>query len=298
MHIVKGKKASKTECVFLPPPGFLRLKLNLSTKNNKRKSKMLVMNTKKESHESRYKIEETTYDNLPETRLVIVKDGFVTFFRHFKYLGSWISFSLWEDHDITKRIAADNASMGAMSKVWYDDNVDMYSKYLLFKAIPCNLLLWGWESWALRKSILASLEVFLHRGIRRMLKIRMSEVIKQHITNTSIREKLYNIPTIKKQITLRQLTYLGKIFRREESHIPTLLLTVWCDHQRKAGRPILTNKQSMARNIQQVIPNVDVHGTIPTWIFYAMDTQHWNDLLNTLQYPSFNLPENEPNKPL
>ena len=55
MHIVKGKKASKTECVFFPPLGFLRRKLNLSTKNNKSKSKMLVTNTKQESHESRYK---------------------------------------------------------------------------------------------------------------------------------------------------------------------------------------------------------------------------------------------------
>ena len=57
MHIGKGKKASKTECVFFPSPVFLRRKLNLSTKNNKRKRKMLVMNTKQESHESRYKRE-------------------------------------------------------------------------------------------------------------------------------------------------------------------------------------------------------------------------------------------------
>ena len=167
---------------------------------------MLVMNTKQESHESRYNREETTYDNLTETRLVIVKDGFVTFCRHFKYLGSCISFSLREYHDIMKRIAAANASMGAMSKVWDDDNVDAYLNHLLFRAIPCNLLLWGCESWALRNSLLASLEVFLHRGIRRILKIRMGEVIEQHITNTSIREKFYNIPTIKKQIALRQLT--------------------------------------------------------------------------------------------
>ena len=85
-----------------------------------------------------------------------------------------------------KRIAAANASMGAMSKVWDDDNVDTYSKHLLFKAIPCNILLWGCKIWALRKSLLASLEVFLHRGIRRILKIRMSEVIEQHIRNTSM----------------------------------------------------------------------------------------------------------------
>ena len=88
MHIGKVKRASKTECVFFPPPEFIKRKLNLSIKNNKRKREMLVMNTKQESHESRYKIEETTYDNLPETRLVIVKDGFVTFCRRFKYIGS------------------------------------------------------------------------------------------------------------------------------------------------------------------------------------------------------------------
>ena len=97
---------------------------------------MLVLNIKQESHESRYKREETTYDSLPETRLVIVKDGFVTFCRHFKYLGSWISFSLREDQDTMKRIAANNALMGAMSKVWDNDNVDTYSKYPLCKAIP------------------------------------------------------------------------------------------------------------------------------------------------------------------
>ena len=101
-----------------------------------------------------------------------------------------------------KRIAAANASMGAMSKIWEDDNVDTYSKYLLFKATPCNLLLWGCKSWALRKSLLCSLEVFLHIGISIILKIRMSKVIKQHIANTSIREKFYNIPMIKKQIAL------------------------------------------------------------------------------------------------
>ena len=104
MHII-GRR------VFFPPPGFLRQKLNLSTKNNKRKRKLLVTNTKQESHESRYKREETTYDNLPETRLIVVKDGFVTFCRHFKYLGSWISFSLREDHDKMKRLVAANASM-------------------------------------------------------------------------------------------------------------------------------------------------------------------------------------------
>ena len=97
---------------------------------------MLVRDTKQESNKTRNNIEETTYDNIPQTRLVIVKNAFVTFCQHFKYLGSWISLSLREDHDIMKRISAANASMGAMSKVWDNDNVDTYSKHLLFKDIP------------------------------------------------------------------------------------------------------------------------------------------------------------------
>ena len=48
MHIGKGKKDSRTECVFFPPPGFLRRKLNLSTKKNKRRKEMLVTNMKQE----------------------------------------------------------------------------------------------------------------------------------------------------------------------------------------------------------------------------------------------------------
>ena len=89
---------------------------------------MLVTNSRHESYESRNTREEITYDNLLETRLIVFKDGFFTFCRHFKYLRSWIPFSLQEDHNITKRLAAANASMGAMSKIWDNDHVDTYSK--------------------------------------------------------------------------------------------------------------------------------------------------------------------------
>ena len=35
---------------------------------------MLITNTNQESYDSRYKREETTYDNLPETRLIVLVD--------------------------------------------------------------------------------------------------------------------------------------------------------------------------------------------------------------------------------
>jgi hypothetical protein len=111
--------------------------------------------------------EHDMYDRLDETKNFSVADGFVSFTRTFKYLGSFISYNLRDDDDITARIAAVNASMGALKELWRNPHLDMYNKYLLFRAIPMNLLLWGAETWSLRKSQLDKLEVFLHRSIRR-----------------------------------------------------------------------------------------------------------------------------------
>ena len=96
-----------------------------------------------------------------ETKSVKVKDGFMTYTKHFKYLGSYISYSLQDDYDIKSRIAAATKAFGALTKFWYNQHVDTYSKYLIFRAIPMNLLLWGCKAWSLRQSLLDKLEVFL-----------------------------------------------------------------------------------------------------------------------------------------
>ena len=126
-------------------------------------------------------------------RLVVVSEGFVTFSVQFKYLGSWILFSLCNNYDVGRRIGTSNASMGALEKLWRDHHVDMYYKYMIFRAIPCNRLLWGCESWALRQSLLKKIEVFLHFSIRRILGISMGNVRERHIKNSQICTMFYNI---------------------------------------------------------------------------------------------------------
>ena len=101
--------------------------------------------------------------------------------------------------------------MGAMSAFWDDNHVDVYSKYLIFRAIPCNLLLWGCESWALRQTLLDALEVFLHQSVRQILQIKVRHVIEHLIKNEHVCEMFLNIPTIRNQISFRQLTYIGKL---------------------------------------------------------------------------------------
>ena len=64
----------------------------------------------------------------------------------------------------------------------------MYSKYLIFIAIPCNLFLWGCEIWSLRQTLLDYLEVFLHQSARRILRIQVRHVIDHRINNEHVRE--------------------------------------------------------------------------------------------------------------
>ncbi len=86
----------------------------------------------KESDEAKMAREDACYDRIEETQLINVRDGFMTYTKHFKYLGSHISYSLQDDYDIKSRITAATKAFGALTKFWYNRHVDTYSKYLIF----------------------------------------------------------------------------------------------------------------------------------------------------------------------
>ncbi len=117
----------------------------------RKKKKKEKKETQEAAHQRRI---DTKYDALPATQQIEVADGYVTFCHTFKYLGSRISYNLQDDADIEARLAAANQSMGALKEVWRNPHLDTYRKYLLFRAIPVNLLLWGCENWSLRQDLL------------------------------------------------------------------------------------------------------------------------------------------------
>jgi len=155
----------------------------------------------------------TAYDNLNETAKFTVINGFVSFTFTFRYLGSLINYSLRDDNHITARISSTTAAMGALKETWHNPHLGIYNKYLLLRAIPMNLLLWGAETWSLRKSPLDQLEVFLHRSIQRILQISMTKVQEDRIRNENIRKMFYSIPCVRNMIAARQADFIGKMIR-------------------------------------------------------------------------------------
>ena len=278
MHVGSATKASKTEAVFFPAPRFFKL---LPLPLSEASSSFLPLTTKpkRESGKSRHSREDKCYDNIQETQPIILPDGgIITFFQHFKYLGNFITYSLRDDFDVEHRLAQASSAMGSLQHFWADNAVDVHSKYLIFCAIPVNLVLWACESWALRETLLKNLEVFFHRSIRRILGISIMQVIDEHITNDSIHMRFCHIPSIRHQIAKQQLPFIGKVVQNSDNQISTRLLTAWRDHPRRRGAPLQKNKKNLVKKIQLSIPSVASDGGLSSWAFHALDSAHWNHL--------------------
>ncbi len=224
MHIGQGENPSKMECVFFPPPGFFdlhMLALPAHESNHKINNALgyredaLTNNehVAEGKEQSRREKEEELYDALDKMQPIAVKDGFVTFCCHFKYLGSFISFSLCNDCDAKKGVTTATQSMGALKNVWNSPHLDICSKYLLFWAVPMNLLLWGCKTWSMQKALSNKLEVFHHCNIWRILQISMFHVKEERLHNEHVQKMFNDIPRVGNMIAAHQLNFLGKTIR-------------------------------------------------------------------------------------
>ena len=222
---------------------------------------------KKENEETRQKRQDQKNENAEETKPILIGEtGMITFTRHFKYLGSYIPYSLKDDYDIEHMISQAFVAMRSLNNFWADDTVDNFSKHLLIFSIPCNLLLWRCEIWTIHEATLKKLEVLIHINIRKILKITTTMVIDEKITNESVRKQYFNTPTIRYQLARGQLTFTRKVARNSESHITTQLLTVWCDNKRKPGAPLQNNNKNLAQKIRLIVPGAAKDGLLTTWV--------------------------------
>ena len=95
------------------------------------------------------------------------------------------------------------------------------------------------------------LEVFHLRCIRRILGISWDNVREENISNVHVRKRFDNIKNVELQIAKRRLTFLGKIIRMSNDKIPARLLSAVCEGKRPIGRPNITTRHSMLKDIEK-----------------------------------------------
>jgi hypothetical protein len=112
----------------------------------------------------------------------------IHFTREFCYLGSFLTTDLSDDRDITVRIRKATQQVGGLTNFFLNKAVELFTKKLIFLAIPVNTVLYGYESWALKAQHISNkLRVFFHRSICRILGINMRRVEHNRIKNEHIR---------------------------------------------------------------------------------------------------------------
>jgi hypothetical protein len=186
--------------------------------------------------------------------------------------------------------------MGALKEVWRNPHLNIYNKYLIFRAIPMNLLLWGAETWLLRKSQLDKLEVFLHCSIWCILEISMTKVQEQRLCNDKVRGMFYSIPCVRKMIAAWQIDFVRKMIRGPPNRPSCNMITACYDHKCLVGRPQPTGKNFMVENLHLLfhdVPTVqfDLYGSVRTWIHEASTEKYWCQLVDRLLHPSMPLPD-------
>ena len=140
-HIGTTEKASKTECVFFPAPGHFDPPAIPQSSTEVQLTPATTQPTQ-ENAEQKQKRQDALYNGASETMPIKIGDlSIITFTRHFKYLGGYCSYSLKDDYDLDERLSQVSSAMGALNHFWSDRAVDDHSKYQIFRAIPCNLLL-------------------------------------------------------------------------------------------------------------------------------------------------------------
>ena len=114
------------------------------------------------------------------------------------------------------------------------------------------------------------MNVFHHRSIQRILKIKISQVQEEKITNELVRSKFGNIRPINEIIKERQLNFIGHV--AQNSRIATTVLSAWMEGNRPRGQPRYTTRSTYLKHLKDILPNhAKNNRELSLWIMFARD---------------------------
>jgi Reverse transcriptase (RNA-dependent DNA polymerase) len=114
--------------------------------------------------------------------------------KKFTYLGSDVDSEGYSTPEIRRRLGMANSIMGQLDPIWKQKRLSLQTRLRLYSSLTLSVLLYGSETWTLRKMDMDKLQSFHMMSQRRILGIRWFD----HVTNISIQEVtgLTNLPLI------------------------------------------------------------------------------------------------------
>ena len=185
--------------------------------------------------------------NNPGGRQVQVNGEELETVSKFVYLGGTVTQEGGSDEDIKSRLGKARAAFSKLRNIWKSSQLKLRTKLRIFKSNVVAVLLYGCETWRMTNLDATKLHVFLHKSLRRIMKIYWP----MKTSNEEIRNRA-NISTISEQIFRWRWKFIGHILRMDPSKHPKTTLT-WAPEGRwSRGRPKETWRRTAAREREQL----------------------------------------------
>ena len=151
----------------------------------------------------------------------------------FKYLGSVIGKGTGVSKDVRQRVSDGAAAYGAMKSVWRVKEVGMRVKKALYESIVVPTVLYGGESWGLRREDRDKLNVMEMNCLRNMCGVSRRE----HVTNEEIRRRVGVDRTLEDRADERVLNWFGHVERMSAERLTKRVYESSVEGARGRGAP-------------------------------------------------------------
>ena len=127
----------------------------------------------------------------------------------FVFLGALITRDGICGKEVRRRIDMGKAAMGGLTSIWKDSGVTMETKVKLVKVLVFLIVLYGTETWTMRKHERKKIDAFELWYLRRVLRVSWMEIK----TNIWIIENIKPEWTPESRVTKAALSYVGHVVR-------------------------------------------------------------------------------------
>ncbi|XP_048481474.1 uncharacterized protein LOC125489513 [Plutella xylostella] len=189
----------------------------------------------------------------------------------FCYLGSMIDHNGGTDIDVEARINKARAVFGQLKNFWRSKNINRNTKIRIFNSNVKTVLLYGCETWFVRKDISYKLQVFINKCLRQILGIFWPRTIRNEDLWTLTNQRPTHL-----EILDRKWRWIGHSLRQEDSRLTKQALVFAPQGKRRIGRPRITWIRTLAQEIKSI------NMSWPEVVAAASDRQKWKAVVAAL----------------